>query len=268
MKFPAKKSLGQHFLLNPSTIDKILRLAQVSSEDSILEIGPGPGRMTEQLVAKAGHVLAVEKDSSLVEALRNKFQGSEKCALVEADILEVSLEEILSPHKGPWKVVANLPYNIGTRILLKLLDHRHLFSSFYLMLQREVAERLVAQPGSKDYGSLSIVAQLFSKNRIVKILPPGAFTPPPRVDSAIVEFKIFADGFYVIHDLPIFEEVIQKAFSQRRKMMLNNLKGIRQLTLVRLKEIFFEAQIPLTSRAEEVSIEKFAALVHRMTVDG
>lgn len=190
MSFAAKKSLGQHFLLNPSTIEKILEKAHVSANDRVLEIGPGPGVMTEMLARRALRIVAVEKDQRFFELLKEKLAAYSHLSLIEGDFLALDLEKMLAPEKHRWKVVANLPYNIATEVLFHLLELSSLFISFHLMVQREVAERIVAKPGTKDYGILSVFSQLFSENRIVMRLPPGAFTPPPKVDSAVVEFRI------------------------------------------------------------------------------
>ncbi len=264
MKHLAKKSLGQHFLFNPSTIDKILRVAKVTPTDKILEIGPGPGRMTRRLAEQVQQLVAVEKDHRLAARLQEEFKESHHAKIIEADFLELEFEKEL--QQGKWKVVANLPYNIATEVIFHLLDRHFLFESFYLMVQKEVAERLTARPGSKNYGILSVFSQIFSENRIVMRLPPGAFSPPPKVDSALVEFQVHEIPRFDIHHLPTFESVIQAAFSQRRKMIRNSLRAqLTRLPAGTLDQALSRAQIRPTDRAETVPIAQFVALANNLS---
>lgn len=266
MTLSPKKSLGQHFLLNPTTIDKILEKADIKATDRILEIGPGPGRMTERLAARAGKVVAVEKDHRFVKMLREKFSGAGNLTIIEGDFLSLEIARILPREGGRWKVIANLPYNIATEVIFHLLESSYLFDSFYLMVQREVADRLTAGPGSKDYGILSVFTQLFSENRIVLKLPPGAFTPPPKVHSAVVEFKISEGCRYSIHHLPTFEAVVRAAFGERRKMIRNALRDSLQAVPRESMEVALKkAGIAPSVRAETVSIPQFAALANDLT---
>lgn len=267
MKISPKKSLGQHFLMNPSTIDKILEKAGVTAADQILEIGPGPGLMTERLARRAKRVVAVEKDRRFVEALRQKLADSKNCRIVEGDILSIELEKILPQDDGKWKVIANLPYNIATEVIFHLLDSSYLFSSFYLMVQHEVANRIAAKSGSKDYGILSVFSQLFSQNRIAMKLPPGAFTPPPKVHSALVEFQLAEGCRYSIHYLPTFEGVVRAAFGQRRKMIRNSLlSGLPQFKPEKIDEALKKAGVRSSARAETVPIEQFVKLANELAL--
>ncbi len=277
MGFAAKKSLGQHFLFNPSTIDKILDCARIQKSDRVLEIGPGPGAMTRRLVKRAGLVLAVEKDHRFATVLHQEL-GSENFQILEEDFLSLSLEKALScseqrgqspvsPGTG-WKVVANLPYNIATETIFHLLEFNSFFSSFHLMVQREVADRLVAKPGSKDYGILSIFTQLFSENKIVMKLPPGAFSPPPKVHSAVVSFKVSEECRFPIHHLPTFESVVRISFSQRRKMIRNSLRELFSLyPPSKIEEALKKAGVQPTQRPETIPIEGFAVLSNKLARD-
>ena len=270
MKFFTKKSLGQHFLLNPSTIDKILSKACVSSEDRVLEIGPGPGLMTARLAQKAGRVIAVEKDTGLLKVLQEKMAEFSHVTLLEGDFLSMDLKNILIPDDGPWKVIANLPYNVATEIIFRLFESRRFFSSFYLMVQREVAERLVARPNAdlpKDYGFLSVMSQLYSANRIVMRLPPGAFTPPPKVHSAIVEFQVSQTPRLDVADEDLFRKVVQAAFQQRRKTIENSLQGgFSHLSREVIREALRASGIEPSLRAETIAPERFAALARQLAV--
>ena len=258
---PAKKSLGQHFIFNPSTIDKIIRLAHVGPGDSILEIGPGPGLMTRQLAERAARVVAVEKDDRLAAQLQEALKGQKNLTVIHADFLDLDLGRTL--EGGPWKVVANLPYNIATEVVFHLLERQLLFTSFYLMLQREVGERFCAKPGGKSYGLPSVFTQILCDNRILMRLAPGAFTPPPKVHSVLAEFRIHETPRYDIHHLPTFEKVVRTAFAQRRKMIRNTLKELGEN---RLEAALRAAGIPPAARAETVSIDQFTRLANALQI--
>lgn len=265
MTFTAKKSLGQHFLLNPSLLEKIVRVAGIGPDDFVLEIGPGPGGLTIYLAAKAKRVVTVEKDWRFAQKLRDDFKNDSKISIVEADFLNVDLKNILKAHPQ-WKVVANLPYNVATVILFQLLEERSFFSDLHLMVQREVAERLVAKPGSKDFGILSIMGQLYSENKISMRLPPGAFHPPPKVHSAVVSFRIQKDCRFPIHDLKFFKKLVTAAFGQRRKMLRNAIREVQPgVSPEGLKKILEEAGILPDARAEIVSIQHFAKLANALS---
>jgi 16S rRNA (adenine1518-N6/adenine1519-N6)-dimethyltransferase len=262
VKFAAKKSLGQHFLFNPVTLDQILNYAGIGPSDRVLEIGAGPGALTERIAAKAGRLIVVEKDSRFARALREKFSGSPQVTIVEGDFLKTNLERLLGTDR-PWKAIGNLPYNVATEIIFHLLEFSTFFQSFHVMVQREVAERIVAKPGTKAYGILSVMTQLFSENKIVMRLKPGAFSPPPKVDSAVVQFMISEGCRFPIHRLETFEKVVRAAFGQRRKTIANALKGggfEENAALTALKA----ASIPPQARAETVPIEKFARLANTL----
>ncbi len=263
MILPAKKSLGQHFLLNPTTIEALLSKAQVSSGDQILEIGPGPGVMTRLLLRRGARVVAVEKDHRLVELLREELKEFPHLTLIEGDILETDLDKTLSA--GKWKVVANLPYNISTQVVFHLLEKSLLFNFFYLMFQKEVALRFVASPGSRDYGLLPIFSQILSENRILLKLPPGAFTPPPQVSSALVEFRLHEAPRFPIVNLPFFEKVVQASFAHRRKMIRNCLRdGLATTPSESLDVALSVAGIAPSIRAEELSIGQFTTLANHL----
>lgn len=264
MRIAAKKSLGQHFLFNPSAIDKILDLAKIGKDDRVLEIGPGPGTMTDRLAARVNRLVAVEMDRRFAQSLREKFSGTPKVTIVEGDFLRTNLEGLLSPDRSGWKVVANLPYNVATEMIFHLLELSTFFQGFHVMVQKEVAERIVARPGSKNYGILSIFSQLFSENRIVMRLKPGSFTPAPKVDSAVVEFKVSGGSRFPIHHLPTFESVVRAAFGQRRKTIANALKG-GGFAAERILPALKETGVAPQARAETVSINEFASLANLLS---
>ena len=253
----ARKALGQNFLLDLNLTSKIARQAGDLSAADVLEIGPGPGGLTRGLLAEgARRVLAIEKDSRCLPALAEiaaAYPG--RLTVLEADALAIDVSAHLTP---PIKIVANLPYNVGTELLTRWLDPPDwppFWQSLTLMFQREVAERIVAGPGSRAYGRLSVLAQWRCMPRIVMDLPPDAFTPPPKVRSAVVHFERRAEPLAPV-DPQILGKVVAIAFNQRRKMMRSSLKGLAPDIEDRLKA----AGIAPTSRAEEVPITAFCAL--------
>lgn len=262
MKFLTKKSLGQHFLLNPVTIDQIIDAAHVGPKDCVLEIGPGPGVMTERLARRCQQIIAVEKDTELASSLRGRLAALQNLKIIEGDILDYDLSSLLDPARK-YKVVSNLPYNIATAILFRLFDARRFFISFYLMVQREVAERIVAKPGSKDFGILSIMSQIYSENRIILKLPPGAFTPPPKVDSAVVQFQLSVKLRYPIQDFFLFRKIVEAAFSKRRKTIRNSLRAaLQSCSIDMLDKVLAGAHIDPKTRPEDLPIEKFVEVAN------
>lgn len=253
----AKKSLGQNFLLDLNLTAKIARAAGELTGADVLEIGPGPGGLTRGLLAEgARRVLAVEKDARCLPALADiaaAYPG--RLEVINADALDLDPRDRLTP---PIRIVANLPYNVGTELLTRWLDPPEwppFWESLTLMFQREVAERIVALPGSKAYGRLAILAQWRCEARIVMELPPEAFTPPPKVRSAVVHLTALPAPRYPAN-ARVLQSVVAKAFNQRRKMLRASLKGIRP----DIEDRLLAAGISPTDRAETVDLERFCAL--------
>ncbi|MFY0645854.1 16S rRNA (adenine(1518)-N(6)/adenine(1519)-N(6))-dimethyltransferase RsmA [Sulfitobacter geojensis] len=257
----ARKSLGQNFLLDLNLTAKIARQAGDLTGCDVLEIGPGPGGLTRGLLAEgARHVLAIEKDPRCLPALAEigaAYDG--QLTVIEGDALEINPLEHLTP---PIRVAANLPYNVGTELLVRWLTPAQwppFWQSLTLMFQREVAERIVAAPGSKAYGRLALLAQWRADARIVLHLPPEAFTPPPKVSSAVVHLSALAEPRFPA-DPKILNRVVAAGFNQRRKMLRASLKGIAPDIEDRLQA----AGIKPTERAEQVSLEAFCALAREV----
>lgn len=253
----AKKALGQNFLLDLNLTAKIARAAGDLSGCDVLEVGPGPGGLTRGLLAEgARKVLAVEKDARCLPALDQIaacYPG--RLEVINADALALDWSAHLTP---PVKVVSNLPYNVGTELLIRWLTPPvwpPVWQSLTLMFQREVADRIVATPGSKAYGRLAILAQWRCDARIALTLPPEAFTPPPKVHSAVVHFKALPAPRFPA-DPAVLERVVAKAFNQRRKMLRAALKGLTP----DIEDRIVVAGLTPTDRAEQVSIEGFCAL--------
>lgn len=253
----AKKALGQNFLLDLNLTAKIARMAGDLTECDVLEVGPGPGGLTRGLLAEgARRVLAIEKDPRCLPALAQIGAAyPDRLQVLSGDALAIDALAHLTP---PIKVAANLPYNVGTELLIRWLTPPQwppFWQSLTLMFQREVAERIVAQPGSKAYGRLALLAQWRADPRIVLNLPPEAFSPPPKVSSAVVHLTALPEPRYPA-DAATLERVVAKAFNQRRKMLRAALKGL----VPDLEDHLIAAGIKPTDRAETVGLEQFCAL--------
>lgn len=257
----ARKSLGQNFLLDLNLTAKIARQAGDLTGCDVLEIGPGPGGLTRGLLSQgARKVLAIEKDHRCLPALQqisDAYGG--RLQVIEGDALDINPLEHLTP---PIRIAANLPYNVGTELLIRWLTPKAwppFWQSLTLMFQREVAERIVAQPGSKAYGRLAILAQWRSTANIVINLPPSAFTPPPKVSSAVVHLTALEKPRFDA-DAKTLERVVAAAFNQRRKMLRAALKGVAPDIEDRLQA----AGIKPTDRAEQIPLEGFCALAREI----
>lgn len=219
-----KKRLGQHFLADRNILDKVIRTAEVSKEDVVLEVGPGLGQMTLALAQQAKYVIAVEIDSKLVHVLKQKVSDLSNVKILWGDILKVNFGLLFLPARKPLKVVANLPYHLSTPLLFRFIESRRYFSSLTLMLQREVVERITAPPGGKEYGALSVLVQMVSRPSVGFFIKPSAFYPPPKVESAVVRMDWRDDPMVKTVDEGWFREVVQASFSHRRKTLINSLK--------------------------------------------
>ena len=250
----ARKSLGQHFLLDLNLTAKIVRLAGDLAGKTVLEIGPGPGGLTRALLAAgAARVVAVERDRRCQAALADLVVASGgRLLVIDADALKLDETAVLD---GPAVVVSNLPYNIATRLLVKWLDRLQLFERLTLMFQKEVADRLTAKPRSKAYGRLSVVVQWRMATRALFDLPPRAFTPPPKVTSALVGFEPRAEPLAPA-DPKCLERVVAAAFGQRRKMLRSSLKGL----VADPSPVLRAAGLAPESRAEELDVTDYCRL--------
>ena len=246
-----RKRLGQHFLYDLSILEKIVSEAGVGTEDTVVEIGPGPGTLTKVLSGKAKKVIAVELDERLYEKLKSELSGAANIELIHGDALKFPFQKI-----GDFKVVANIPYYITTPLIFKLLEARQCLSTMTVTLQREVAERIVAHPGGKDYGVLSIMVQYLARAELRFIIPKEAFRPAPKVDSALLHMEILEEPCVSVRDEKTFQRVVKTAFSRRRKTLSNSLKSFGD----GIREKLVAAGIDPGRRPETLSIEEFAAL--------
>jgi len=253
----ARRRFGQHFLTDTSMVERIVRGGRVGAGDRVIEIGPGLGILTEALLRAGAEVTAVELDRDLAAYLRGAYP---QVRLIEADAAAVDWETE-APGSG-WKVVANLPYNVGTKVLMQVLRNPRTFESATVMLQREVVNRLMADKGSRTYGALSVEAQVRGAPVFVMSVPPGAFHPPPKVQSAVVRFDLFEQPETGGVKPSAFDRVVRGAFAQRRKTVANSLGS--RFGKDRAREALSEAGLDPQLRAEHLSVEDFRRLARAM----
>jgi len=258
------KSLGQNFLVDNNIIDKIIHSAAIKADDFVLEIGPGRGALTEHLVRKAGRLVLIEYDHALAAGLKELYADQPQVTVVDADILAVDLAEIMKDAAG-WKVVANLPYNISTAVLFRLMEVRDRLARMILMLQKEVGDRLVAAPDCADYGVTTVLLGLWFDMRREFVVPPGCFKPSPKVDSAVLSFVPLPGPRVTVGDEDVFRRVVKGAFGMRRKTLINCLKAAEFTTVDDLRAILAECGIDGQRRGETLSLEEFAALSRRFS---
>ena len=260
MQHIPRKRFGQHFLHDASILQRIVQAIAPQPGERVVEIGPGEGALTLPLLRALGHLCVIELDRDLVPRLRAAAAGVGELEIVNADVLGVDLGALA--HGQPLRVVGNLPYNISSPILFHCLDHLDAIRDMHFMLQKEVVERMAAAPGSKVYGRLSVMLQLACRVEPLLDVPPGAFRPPPKVDSAVVRMIPRAVADLPEVDLDVFEAVVAQAFSQRRKMLRNTLHSYRDR--VDFESIGFD----LTRRAEDVPVDEYVALARAISAGG
>jgi 16S rRNA (adenine1518-N6/adenine1519-N6)-dimethyltransferase len=251
-----KKHLGQNFLYDPLILTRIITAADLTGEDTVVEIGPGPGRMTRMLAERAKRLIAIELDHDLYERLRGDFIAYRNVEIVHGDVLRFPFGDL-----DPFKVVSNIPYYITTPIIFRLLDAKKSLISMTLTIQKEVAERIVAGPGSRDYGVLSIGTQFYAEPELKFIIPKEAFRPVPKVDSALIHMKIRREPAVAVLDTAMFFRVVKTAFSQRRKTLANSLHTLSQ----NIRDVLRDADIEPQRRPETLSLGEFARISDALT---
>lgn len=263
----AKRRFGQNFLIKSDYCDQIVALVRPKADETILEIGPGQGALTDLLLETEARVIAIEVDRDLVPSLTSGFGSRGNFRLVEADALEVDFCQVISPASTA-RVVANLPYNISTPILQRLIEHRRCITEMTLMLQREVVERITAGPGGKEYGYLSVLVQLYCEAEHLFDVPPGAFRPVPKVVSSVVRLKVRSQTAAAVNDEKLFVELTKTLFAQRRKTILNNLRaGWTRLGMAsadQIKKVLAAAELDPQRRAETLTIAELAGLSEKI----
>ncbi len=262
-KLRAKKSLGQNFLTNEKVLDDIVDASGLKSDEIAIEIGPGIGALTEKLAQVAEKVFAFEIDENLIPVLGDTLQYYDNIEVINQDILKVDLDKFVKEHNlegKTIKVVANLPYYITTPIMLNLINSDYPFHSLVLMMQKEVAQRITANPGHREYGSLTIAVQTQMSAHIDRIVGKNSFIPRPKVDSAVAVLERLPKDQIDIADPKFFNKVVRSAFMQKRKSLMNNLLnwlGRTDENRAKIKNVFENCDIAENARAEQVSIEQF-----------
>ena len=271
--FSFKKSLGQNFLIDTNILRNIVEFAGVTKETGAIEIGPGIGALTEQVAKRAGKVVAFEIDQRLLPILDETLAPYDNVQVIHQDILKADVKAVLDREFAGFnelKVVANLPYYVTTPIIMKLLTEQLPLSSITVMLQKEVADRMAAKPGTKDYGSLSIAVQYYTKAETVMIVPKTVFVPQPNVDSAVIRLTVRENPPVEVKDEAFFFEVVRASFAQRRKTILNNLTSglpAGKEKKAAIEQALAEANVDPRRRGETLSIEEFGVLSDKLYND-
>lgn len=262
--FKFSKSLGQNFLIDDNVIDKILDGARLSEGDKIIEVGPGIGTLTREMGKIADKVVAIEIDKTLIPILKDTLDEFENIEVVNQDILKVDVQGLVNEKLsgGPVKLVANLPYYITTPIVMKFLEEDIPVTDIVVMVQKEVADRMNAGPGTKDYGALSIAVQYYCDTEIVAKAPRHMFIPQPNVDSTVIGLHVREEKKYKVDSEEVFFKTVKAAFGQRRKTLLNALGTLGFLDKDEIREVLQEANIDEKRRGETLSIEEFANLAN------
>lgn len=263
-EFHFQKKYGQNFLIDTSVLERIVEAAGIGEQDCVLEIGPGIGTMTQYLAERAGKVVAVEIDKALIPILGETLAPYGNVIVLQGDILKTDIRELAETYHGgrPLKVVANLPYYITTPIVMGLLERDVPVESVTVMVQKEVAERMQAKPGTKDYGALSLAVQYHAAPKIVANVPPNCFMPRPNVGSAVVKLERFARPPVEVEDEAFLFAVIRAAFGKRRKMLVNALAGMegKEFSKEDVTKALERAGISVQIRGEKLSLPEFAKL--------
>ncbi|MCY6370112.1 16S rRNA (adenine(1518)-N(6)/adenine(1519)-N(6))-dimethyltransferase RsmA [Clostridium ganghwense] len=267
--FKFTKSLGQNFLIDHRVLDDIVEGSEVSKEDFVIEIGPGVGTLTKELLTKAKKVCAVELDSELIPILENELGEFENFKLIHKDALKVDFNEIIGDEKNV-KVVANLPYYVTTPIIARILNQNYNFKSLTIMIQKEVAERIDAEPNCKEYGSLSVLVQYYCDTKIVRTVSPTSFVPQPKVDSIIIRLDKLDKPRVETKDKDLFFKIVRQSFNMRRKTLRNAIKSMKIMDAETMEKAFENANIDSKRRGETLSLQEFANLanaVYDLTVN-
>jgi 16S rRNA (adenine1518-N6/adenine1519-N6)-dimethyltransferase len=266
--FHFKKSLGQNFLIDWNILHQIVEAADLTKQDGVLEIGPGIGTLTQELAESAGQVVAIEKDDRLLPILRETLAEYPNVHIHHADVLETDLHELFRQHFDGKKtsVVANLPYYVTTPIIMKLLENHLPLHHIVVMVQREVAERMTAEPGGKEYGALSVAVQYYTDPEVVCRVPKTVFIPQPQVDSIVIRLRVRSKPRVEVTDPGYFFRVVKASFAQRRKTLLNNLQ--HNLPNRPAKEMIVDTLMSIGidpgRRGETLSIQEFANMAEHL----
>ena len=264
--FAFQKKFGQNFLIDTHVLDKIISAAGMTKEDTVLEVGPGIGTMTQRLSQAAGQVIAVEIDTNLIPILKDTLQDCENVTVINEDILKIDIKKLAEEKGGgrPVKVVANLPYYITTPIIMGLFEKNVPVDSITVMVQKEVADRMQVGPGTKDYGALSLAVQYYAKPEIVANVPPNCFMPRPKVGSAVIKLTRYEKPPVDVKDEGLMFRLIRASFNQRRKTLVNGIRNSGDFSLSKdeIEDVFNRCDLPLNIRGEALTLEQFAMLAN------
>ncbi|MFR2518441.1 16S rRNA (adenine(1518)-N(6)/adenine(1519)-N(6))-dimethyltransferase RsmA [Peptostreptococcus stomatis] len=260
--FKFTKSLGQNFLIDDNIVDKIVAGAGIGPEDKIIEVGPGIGTLTREMASRAQNLMAVEIDKNLIPILEDTLGDYDNVKIVNEDIIKADIRGLIDENLsgGPVKLVANLPYYITTPIIMRFLEENINVTDIVVMVQKEVAERMNAQPGGKDFGALSVAVQYYCDTEIVAKVPRHLFVPQPNVDSIVIALRVRPERKYKVDDEGLYFKVVKAAFGQRRKTLLNSISSMGNLAKDQVKEALEEAGIDPKRRGETLSLDEFAIL--------
>ncbi|EFM65238.1 dimethyladenosine transferase [Peptostreptococcus stomatis DSM 17678] len=260
--FKFTKSLGQNFLIDDNIVDKIVAGAGIGPGDKIIEVGPGIGTLTREMASRAEALMAVEIDKNLIPILADTLGDYDNVKIVNEDIIKADIRGLIDENLGggPVKLVANLPYYITTPIIMRFLEENINVTDIVVMVQKEVAERMNAQPGGKDFGALSVAVQYYCDTEIVAKVPRHLFVPQPNVDSIVIALRVRPERKYKVDDEDLYFKVVKAAFGQRRKTLLNSISSMGNLAKDQVKEALEEAGIDPKRRGETLSLDEFAIL--------
>lgn len=262
--FSFQKKFGQNFLIDTHVLDKIIRSAEITKDDFVLEIGPGIGTMTQYLACAAREVVAVEIDKALIPILEDTLSSYDNVTVINEDVLKLDIVKLAQERNGgkPIKVVANLPYYITTPIIMGLFESHVPAQSITVMVQKEVADRMQVGPGTKDYGALSLAVQYYAKPYIAANVPPNCFMPRPKVGSAVIRLECHEEPPVQVKDEKLMFRIIRASFNQRRKTLANGLKNSPEISLSRegIEQAIAELGKGASVRGEALNLEEFATL--------
>ena len=267
--FSFQKRFGQNFLIDEHVLDKIVDAALINGDDGIIEIGPGIGTMTQRLCERAKKVIAIEIDRELIPILDETMSGYDNVKIINADVMKVDLEGLIADEFAGMnvKVVANLPYYITTPIVMGLLEQRLSITGITIMVQKEVADRMRAIPGTKDYGALSLAVRYYADTYIAANVPPNCFMPRPKVGSSVIRLTVKESPDFDVADEKLMFSLIRAAFNQRRKTLANavaNHDGL-DLTKTEIENALIKLGLPVTVRGEELDLGQFAQMANILT---
>ena len=255
------KKLGQNFLIDETVVNNIVNAAEIEEGETVLEIGPGIGTLTQALAEAKANVIAVEIDNKLPAVLAKTLEGYDNVRIVHDDILKVNIRELVEDK--PFKIVANLPYYITTPIIMGILEQKLPVTRLVTMIQKEVADRMIAKPGKKDYGSLSVAVQYYTEPEIVALVPPKSFIPSPAVDSVVISCKVRPQPAVKVNSEKMFFTIAKGGFAQRRKTLSNSLKTTG-IPADRIKGALESAGIDGNRRGETLSLQEFADIANNL----